>query len=264
MDLGLEDKVVVITGGASNIGRAISLAFGGEGATVIIADMDEKKANEVVDKIKAKKTNAIEVKTDITDRDNVQKTMKKVVDEFGKIDALINNVGWVSDQLFMKEDSKKWERMININLKGNIYCTRAALEYMIEQNSGCIVSISSDAGKIGEYREAVYSACKAGTIAFMKSIAKEVGRYGIRANAVCPGLVVPRTEEEVGGESMWRGGMKKLFTPEIIEKAKKAYPLRKLTKADDVARAVLFIASERCAGDITGQSLSVDGGYAMV
>ena len=167
MDLELKEKIVVVTGGASNIGRAISFAFGDEGATVIIADMDEKKANEVAEEIKAKKSNATAVKTDITNRDDVQKMMEKVVNEFGKIDVLVNNVGWIIDQLFMEEDPKKWERIININLKGNIYCTRAALEYMMKQNSGCIVSVSSDAGKIGEYREAVYSACKAGIIAFM-------------------------------------------------------------------------------------------------
>lgn len=263
MDLELKEKIVVVTGGASNIGRAISFAFGDEGATVIIADMDEKKANEVAEEIKAKKSNATAVKTDITNRDDVQKMMEKVVNEFGKIDVLVNNVGWIIDQLFMEEDPKKWERIININLKGNIYCTRAALEYMMKQNSGCIVSVSSDAGKIGEYREAVYSACKAGIIAFMRSITKEVGRYGIRANTVCPGLVVPEKEEEMSEKSMWRE-MKGIFTPEAMEKAKKAYPLKKLANADDIAYAVLFLASERCAGDIAGQALSVDGGYAMV
>jgi NAD(P)-dependent dehydrogenase (short-subunit alcohol dehydrogenase family) len=263
MDLGLKEKVVVVTGGASNIGRAISFAFGNEGATVIIADMDEKKANEVAEEIKTNKSNAIAVKTDITDRDDVQKMMEKVVNEFGRIDILINNVGWNIDQLFMEEDPEKWERIIDINLKGNIYCTRAALEYMIKQNSGCIVSVGSDAGKIGEYREAVYSSCKAGIIAFMRSITKEVGRYGIRSNVVCPALTVPEREEEMSEKSMWQE-MKKIFTPKVMEKAKKAYPLKKLGNADDVAYAVLFLASERCAGDIAGQALSVDGGYAMV
>jgi len=263
MDLGLKEKVVVVTGGASNIGRAISFAFGDEGATVIIVDIDEDKAKEVAEEIKTKKSNAIAVKTDITNWDDVQKMMKKVVNEFGRIDVLVNNVGWIVDQLFMEEDPKKWDKIININLKGSIYCTRAALEHMVKQNSGCIVSVSSDAGKTGEYREAVYSACKAGIIAFMKSITKDVGRYGIRANTVCPGLVVPEKDEEISKKSMWQD-MKKIFTPEQMEKAKKTYPLRKLSNAADVAYAVVFLASERCAGDISGQARSVDCGYAMV
>ena len=134
---------------------------------------------------------------------------------------------------------------------------------MIERQSGAIVSISSDAGRMGEYREAVYSACKAGVIALSKSLARETGRYGLRFNMVCPGLVVPDQSEVTGTESMWAQGMQDLFTDEILERVRRAYPLRRMGSAQEVANAVVFLASD-AASFITGQTLSVSGGYTMM
>ena len=150
---------------------------------------------------------------------------------------------------------------MRLNLWSVIHCTRAVLPSMVEHQYGRVVSISSDAGRIGEYREAVYSACKAGIIALMKSLAREVGRYGITLNTVCPGLTVP-SSDEVGAGRMW-GAMAGVFTPEVMERAKAAYRLRRLGTSKDVAGAVLFLASDE-AGFITGQVLSVSGGYSMV
>ena len=133
---------------------------------------------------------------------------------------------------------------------------------MLDQGSGAIVSISSDAGRMGEYREAVYSACKAGVIAMSKAVAREVGRYGIRLNMVCPGLTVPQSEEEMSSESMWHQ-MQEVFTPEVLERAKRGYALRRLGTAQEVANAVVFLASD-AASFITGQTLSVSGGYTMI
>ena len=111
--------------------------------------------------------------------------------QFGGVDVLVNNVGWTMDRLFVDKPRAEWEREVNVNLWGAINCFDAAVPHMVERQSGCIVSMSSDAGRMGEYREAVYSACKGGIIALSKAIARETGRYGIRANVVCPGLVVP-------------------------------------------------------------------------
>jgi len=133
---------------------------------------------------------------------------------------------------------------------------------MINQKSGNIVNISSDAGRVGEYKEAVYSACKAGTIALTKSLAKEVGKYNIRLNVICPGLTVPPIISDIGANSMWND-MKNTFTPDTLEKIKKTSILRKLGTPEDIANGVLFFASD-AAKFITGQTLSISGGYSMM
>jgi NAD(P)-dependent dehydrogenase (short-subunit alcohol dehydrogenase family) len=131
---------------------------------------------------------------------------------------------------------------------------------MIGQKGGSIVSIGSDAGRVGEVREAVYSGCKGGVIAFSKAVAKETGRYGIRLNVVCPGVTVPG-EEEIGERSMWKDSGK-FFTPEVLETVKKAYPLGRTGTPEDTAKATVFLASD-AASFITGQTISVTGGYSM-
>jgi NAD(P)-dependent dehydrogenase (short-subunit alcohol dehydrogenase family) len=133
---------------------------------------------------------------------------------------------------------------------------------MVKQNGGAIVSISSDASRQGEPREAVYGGVKAAVNSFMKTIAKENGRYGIRCNVVCPGVTIPETADEVGGNSMWTNA-ESMFTPEQLEKVTKSLPLRKVGRPQDIANAVAFLASAR-AGHVTGQVLSVSGGYSMI
>ena len=166
------------------------------------------------------------------------------------------------DRLFIEKPRAEWEKEVNLNLWSYINCTRAVIEHMMERKSGKVVNISSDAGRVGEYREVVYSACKGGVIAMTKSLAKEMGRYGINVSAVCPGVIVPE-ESESSKYSMWKEGMADLFTPEVREKVIRAYPLRRLGKAEEVANAVLFLASQ-AADYITGQTLSVSGGYTTV
>jgi 2-hydroxycyclohexanecarboxyl-CoA dehydrogenase len=166
------------------------------------------------------------------------------------------------DRLFMEKPRHEWEREVQVNLWGAINCIHAVLPGMIEKQSGAIVCISSDAGRMGEYREAVYSACKAGVIAPSKSIARETGRHGLRLNVVCPGLVVPPDDESLSEDSMWRG-MRSVFTDEVLERVKRAYPLRRLAQGEEVANAVLFLSSD-AASFITGQTLSVSGGYTMM
>ena len=264
MDLGLTGKTVVVTGGGSNIGRAISLAFAREGSNVVIAELDEFQGKKVADQANATRGGGrcIVVKTDVTKLDKVEAMVKKTLEEFGKIDVLVNNVGWDKPQLFTETDPAFWDKVIALNYRSDLNCIKAVLPHMIERKGGSIVSIGSDAGRVGEFREAVYSGCKAGVIALSKAIAREVGRYGIRLNVVCPGVTVP-SPEEMGEESMWKGDIAKMFTPETQEKIAKSYPLRRLGKGQDIANAVVFLASD-AASFITGQTLSVSGGYSMM
>ncbi|MFN3975147.1 MAG: SDR family NAD(P)-dependent oxidoreductase [Dehalococcoidia bacterium] len=264
MDLGLKGKSVIVTGGGSNIGRAIVLAFAREGARIAIAEIDEAQAHKVAQEVARMGTGAtaLVVKTDVTDYAQVESMVDRVLQEHGAIDVLVNNVGWTIDRLFLEKPREEWEKEVKINLWGVINCCRAVLPHMVERQKGAIVSISSDAGRMGEYREAVYGACKAGVIALMKALAREVGRYNIRLNAVCPGLTVPRSDEEIGETSMWKQ-QRAIFTEDVMERAKRNYVLRRLGTAQEVANAVVFLASD-AASFITGQTLSVSGGYTMM
>jgi len=263
MDLELAGKTVIVTGGGSNIGRAICLNFAKEKLNLVIAELDEKQGNKVAAEAEALGSKVLFVQTDVTNNEQVESMVQKANDEFGPIDILVNNVGWNIDQMFMQETREKWEKIININYWGPINCTRAVLDQMVEQKKGAIVNIGSDAGRMGEFREVVYAGCKGAVIAFTKALAREVGKHGLRLNVVCPGLTVPESNDEIGDNSLWSGEMMNVFTPDAQARAAKAYPLRKLGKADEVAKAVLFIASP-CASHITGQTLSVSGGYTMM
>lgn len=265
MDLNLKGKSVVVTGGASNIGRTISLTFAAEGARVAIADLDEVQGEKVVAEAKAAgAADAMAVRADVTDADSVAAMVKSVEDRFGQVDVLVNNVGWTVDRLFLEKPREEWEKEVQINLWGAINCMNAVLPGMVERQAGAIVSIGSDAGRIGEYREAVYGACKAGVIALTKSLAREYGKFGVRLNVVCPGATMPESDEEISALSMWHGGHTKEWnTPEMRARIAKAYPLRRVGKPSDVAPAVAFLASD-AASFITGQTLSASGGYSMM
>ena len=263
MDLHLAGKTAIVTGGGSNIGRSISHGFAKEGANVVIADMDESQGNMVLEEVKKIGAQAIFVKTDITDNDQVLAMVKHATDQFGQVDILVNNVGWWVDEFFMAEKREKWEKGISINYMGMVNCTRAVLDQMVERKEGVVVSLGSDAGRMGEFREGIYAGCKAAVIALTKSLARELGKSGIRLNVVCPGLTIPENKEAIGDNSLWTGDMLDVFTPEAQVRAAKAYPLRKVGTAEEVADAVLFMASGR-ASHITGQTLSVSGGYTMV
>ncbi len=267
MELGLAGKTVIVTGGGSNIGRAIVHAFAEEGSNIVIAELvpeqGERVAGEVAAMNSAGETGsrALVVPTDVTQASSVNGMVERAVGEFGNVDVLVNNVGWTIDRLFLEKPREEWEKEVQVNLWGAINCIHAVVPGMVENRSGAIVCISSDAGRIGEYREAVYSACKAGIIALSKSIARETGRHGLRLNVVCPGVTVPPEEETISGESMWHQ-MRDIFTEEVRERVQRNYPLRRLGTAKEVANAVVFLASD-AASFITGQTLSVSGGYTM-
>lgn len=263
METGLREKSVLITGGASNIGRAIVLAFAAEGANITIGDIDEAQARRVGELAMEKGASAVEViRTDVTKLDDVRAMFAAAVNRFGTVDALINNVGWDNHYYFVDTTPEFWNKVTTINYIGLLNCAKTALEIMIPRRSGSIVSIGSDASRQGEPREAVYSGAKAAMNAFIKSIARENGRFGIRCNVVCPGMTPPNSADEVGSDSMWSGD-EHMHDPGLYEKIANNMPLKKLGKPSDVASAVVFFASNELAGHVTGQVLSVSGGYSM-
>src|SRR5215475_12572807 len=265
MDLNLEGKSVIVTGGGSNIGRAIALAFAKERVNLTIAEIDEGQGGKVVAEAEqGGAASAAVIRTDVTKWESVQAMVRAVESRHGRVDVLVNNVGWTYDRLFVEKTRDEWEKEVQINLWGMINCTRAALDGMIARRAGAIVSMGSDAGRMGEFREGVYGACKAGVIALTKSLAREVGRHGIRLNVVCPGMTMPASEEDFGELSMWAAEVNRAWgTPDMQARIAKAYPLRRIGKPEDVTGAVLFLASD-AAGFITGQTLSVSGGYTMM
>ena len=263
MELNLQNKTILVTGGASNIGRAIVLGFAREKAKVVIADIDDEQTAKVREE--AIRAGAAEVETkhcDVTQMEQVQCVFDEVKNRFGPVEVLVNNVGWDKLMFFSQTTPDLWQRIINVNFVGMLNCTYCALQQMVPENRGSIVSISSDASRQGEPREAVYGGMKAGINSFMKTIAKENGRYGVRANVVCPGVTIPDSTEEVGENSMWLNA-DEMFTPDQLQSVAKRLPLRKVGKPEDIASSVVFLSSA-AAGHVTGQILSVSGGYSMI
>lgn len=253
----------MVTGAGSNIGRAVALTFAAEGARLTLADIDTDQTERVAaNALKSGAGAAQFVPTDVTDLEQVESMMAAANEHHGSVDVFVNCVGWDQLMYFIDTTPEFWQKVISVNYVGVLNGTRAALRYMIPQQRGSIVAISSDASRQGEPREAVYGGVKAAINSFMKTVAKENGRAGIRCNVVCPGVTIPEDDEEVGENSMWRD-RDSMFTPDQLDKVARSLPLRKLGRPRDVANAVVFLASD-AAGHITGQVLSVSGGYSMV
>jgi len=261
----LSGKGIIVTGSASNIGRAIVHAFAlsCDAPKLCIADIDVVQGEKVKGEIERLNPHAQVLfrKCNVIDEEEVKSMVEEVCKQFGTVDVLVNNVGWVIDRLFIDKPRSEWKKEIDLNLWSVINCISAVLPIMIKQKGGSIVSVGSEAGRVGEFREAVYSSCKAGVIALSKALSRENGKFGIRFNVVCPSLTVPE-EDEIGSSSMWVT-QRKIFTPEIISKASQNYPLRRLGTPRDVANSVLFFASSG-SNFITGQTLGVSGGYCML
>jgi 2-hydroxycyclohexanecarboxyl-CoA dehydrogenase len=252
--MSLQGKVAIVTGGASGIGRAICLSLAGAGANVAIADINFDGAEATAGLInEAGRGAALAIRADITNLASVEAMVATVRQQWERIDVLVNNAGWDRIEPFVDSEPETWDQVININLKGPINCFAAVLPVMIEQGSGSIVSISSDAGRVGSSGEAVYSACKAGIIGFSKTIAREVARYRINVNVVCPGPTrTPLLDAITAGQQGER----------VIEAMVRQVPFRRLGEPEDIAGAVLFFASSD-ASFCTGQVLSVSGGLTM-
>jgi 2-hydroxycyclohexanecarboxyl-CoA dehydrogenase len=238
-------RVALVTGGSRGIGRAIAEALAGADCTVAVGDVRE--AEPVGD-------GGLAVALDVTDPQSVARAVEDVAGALGPIDVLVNNAGWDEFRPFLETGEEFWDRVIEINFKGCLRTTRLVVPGMVERGRGRVVNVASDAGRVGSSLEAVYSGAKGGVIAFTKTLAREVARRGVTANAVCPGPTeTPLLEEMTGADEQ---GAK------AIEAMKRAVPMKRLGTPAEVAAAVAFLCSEE-ASFITGQTLSVSGGLTM-
>jgi 2-hydroxycyclohexanecarboxyl-CoA dehydrogenase len=243
-----DDKIALVTGGASGIGKATVMEFARCGATVICADIDEKKGAEVV--AEAKQSNfAVEyLPINLAESASIRRSAAAILAQHPRIDILVNAAGWNDLQLFVDNPPDYMDRVIAINLNGTLHLTQALLPAMIAAGKGKIVNISSDAGRVGSSGETTYAAAKGGVIAFTKSLAREVARYSINVNCVCPGPTdTPMLQSR----------------PENLRAAfLKAIPFRRFARPQEIADAVVFFASSR-SDYVTGQVLSVSGGLTF-
>lgn len=259
MELGLAGQKVVVTGGASNIGRAIALGFAQEGAIVSILDWDAAQAERTATDILTAGGVAEAFDADITDLASVDYAVTQAEGRFGATDILVNNVGWNGRQHFFLDLSpERWTESYRLNLFTVMGMTRRILPGMVERRSGSIINIASDAA-FGDYRVSDYGAMKAGVLSFTRAIAYEYGRYGIRANAVSPGMVIP-LPSDIGKGSLWAEDTDLGLLQ--IENIEARTPLRRRTDAADVASTAVFLGSARTR-QLTGQVLSVSGGFQM-
>jgi 2-hydroxycyclohexanecarboxyl-CoA dehydrogenase len=248
------DRVALVTGAASGIGRATALALAEDGCAVAVADLQEDAAGEAVREIEASGGRALLVRMDVTDGPSVAAAVERTSEVLGPIAVLVNCAGWDELKPFLETDEAFWRKVVAINYEGCLRVTHAVLGGMIEREQGRIVSIASDAARVGSSQEAVYAGAKAGVIAFSKTIAREAARQGVTANVVCPGptdtpLLQGMAEEAPDSER-------------LVSSLARAVPMRRLGRAEDVAAAVVFLASEQAAY-VTGQTLSVSGGLTM-
>ena len=248
----LQDRVAMVTGAGSGIGRAIALALAREGARVAVVDINEAGARETVATLEKEGGQGHAYRADITRKTEIEATVADLVKRWGTVHILVNNAGWDKAEPFIQSTEETWDKVLAINLKGPIICTRAVLDEMMKNGYGKIVSIASDAGRVGSSGEAVYSAAKGGIIAFTKTIAREMARHRINLNCICPGPTDTPLLATVTAEN-----------PKLAESLKRAIPFRRLGLPEDIAPVVVFLASDD-AGFITGQALSVSGGLTMV
>lgn len=244
---GLKDRVIILTGGAGGIGRATAGRLAEEGAKVAILDLNGDGAATAAAEIG---NGAIGIGLDIADQQAVIAAVDRVEAELGAVGGLVNNAGWDKMVPFLKSDAELWKRIVDVNLFGPVNVTHAVLTKMAERGEGRIVSVASDAGRVGSTGEAVYSYCKGGVIAFMKTLAREHARQGITCNSVCPGPTDTALLRD--------------FDPEgkIVAALERAIPLRRVGQPEDYPGMIAFLLSDDAAF-ITGQVISVSGGLSM-
>ena len=248
---GLADKNILVTGGASGIGKAICLRLGEEGAMAGILDLNEEGAQATAEEIRGAGGKAWSGKADITDYDAVQSAVAAFAGEAGTIHGLVNNAGWDLATRFVDHDDRGfWNKVIDINLYGPINVSHIVLKRMVESGGGRIVNIASDAGRVGSSGEAVYSACKGGIVAFSKTLARELARKNIAVNTVCPGPTDTALLQGFDESGKLQAALAK------------AIPMGRLATPEDFPGMVSFLLSDD-AGFITGQTISISGGLTM-
>mmetsp|Transcript_45266 Transcript_45266/g.175790 ORF Transcript_45266/g.175790 Transcript_45266/m.175790 type:complete len:274 (-) Transcript_45266:411-1232(-) len=242
-----EGKVAIVTGASRGIGKAVAEALGAEGCSVVVNYARSAEAAEkVVETIKASGGQALAVKGDVSQSDDVDALFKATVDEFGTVDILVNNAGITRDTLVMRMKQTQWQEVIDLNLTGVYLCLQAAVKIMMKKKTGRIVNISSVVGKIGNPGQVNYASAKAGVIGMTMATAKEVGSRGITVNAVAPGFIESDMTENLP-----------------LDDIKKAIPLTRLGTPEEVAGLVKYLATDPSAAYITGSAVSIDGGIGI-
>ena len=260
MEMGLKDKRAIVTGGAMGLGRAIALALAREGANIAIADIAEAETAKVVRELRAAGVEALAVRTDVTQSDQVRAMVAVVAEKFGGIDILINNAGIVGPQgPWVDLSEEGFDLVMSINFKGAFLCVKYVLPHMIAQKSGKIIMTSSCAGKTGEEYNGVYSVTKAAIWNMTHSLAKEVGTFGINVNAICPAAMDTELMETVYRERAEYFG---IMPDELRKKIKGSYVVPGDLSVADAANVAVFLASDK-TNMMTGQGVNITGGIEM-
>jgi sorbitol-6-phosphate 2-dehydrogenase len=258
----LQGKIAIVTGGAQGLGAAICRRLAGEGAHVVVGDMNLAGALKTAAAIEADTgQRAVAVEVDVTDEGHVSALIRRTVDEFGRLDILISNAGILIAEGVDEFPAEKWRLVLDVNLYGYFLTAKHAARVMKEQRSGAIIQINSKSGKKGSYKNSAYAASKFGGIGFTQSIALELAEYGVRVNAVCPGNLL---DSPLWVDSLYAQYAKKwsITEAEVRQKYVDQVPMKRGCTYQDVANVVVFLASEQ-SSYITGQAINVTGGQEM-
>lgn len=250
MDLGLESKVVIVTGGASGLGKAMVEAFAEEGATVVIADVNKADGLQFASDLSSQGKQADFLFLDVSDAEQVNTAIDSVFKKYGKIDVLCNNAGINVRKFALDISPEEWQKVINVNLSGMFYCAQSVGRVMVQQKSGKIINTASVSAVRGHLKRAPYASAKGGVYQMTKVLAHEWGQYNVNVNAIGPGFVeTPLTSKLING-------------PGVREEMTSKIPMKRLGKTEDIVGPVLFLASD-CSSYITGQLILIDGGRTI-
>ncbi|HTT37569.1 MAG TPA: 3-oxoacyl-ACP reductase FabG [Burkholderiales bacterium] len=244
----LAGKVSIITGAGRGIGQATALKFGREGALVVVCDLDQDSVDQTVSAVRSAGGEAVGFLVDVTSADSIRAMVEGVVQRYGRIDVLVNNAGIVQDAQLIKMTDEQFDRVLEVNLKGTYNCTKAVAAIMVDQKSGVILNASSIVGVYGNFGQTNYAASKFAVIGMVKTWARELGRKGVRANAVCPGFVETTILNTI---------------PErVLQALRERVPLGRLAKPEEIANTYAFLASDE-ASYINGAVIEVSGGATL-